>query len=120
MNRIPVCITKGASIHLSPGEHSELIRAIIEEFAPRFAPGSILIYAGDTGEKMDYFDRDRLATLGLTIDSHGKMPDVVLHYVERDWLLLVESVTSHGPVDAKRREELMRLFAGSSGDALRT
>lgn len=114
MNRIPVRIAEGSSIHLSPGEHSELIRAIIEEFAPRFAPDSVLIYAGDTGEKMGYFDRERLSSLGVSVDSHGKMPDVVLHYVERDWLLLVESVTSHGPVDAKRHEELMRLFSGST------
>ena len=42
------------------------------------------------------------------------MPDVVLHFVERDWLLLVESVTSHGPVDSKRHAELMTLFEASS------
>jgi hypothetical protein len=28
----------------------------IDEFAPRFAPGAVLIYAGDTGEKWGYFD----------------------------------------------------------------
>jgi len=37
----------------------------------------------------------------------------VLHYAERNWLLLVESVTSHGPVDGKRHAELTHLFAGS-------
>ncbi len=40
-NRIPVEIAPGKKITLSPGEHSELIRAIIENFAPRFAPGSL-------------------------------------------------------------------------------
>lgn len=114
MKRIPVRTSEGNSINLSPGEHSELIRDIIEDFAPCFAPGSILIYAGDTGDKMGYFDRERLAALGVVVDSHGKMPDVVFHYTERNWLLLVESVTSHGPVDAKRHEELMRLFTGSN------
>lgn len=114
MNRIPVVTATGENVQLSPGEHSELIRNIIEEFAPRFAPGSVLVYAGDTGDKMGYFDDGRLRGLGVTVDSHGKMPDVVLHYTERDWLLLVESVTSHGPVDAERHEELMRLFSGSS------
>ena len=113
MNRVPVRIAEGSSINLSPGEHSELIRAIIEEFAERFAPGSILIYAGDTGDKFGYFDAPLLERLGINVDSHGKMPDVVLYYTERDWLLLVESVTSHGPVDAKRHEELMQIFAGS-------
>jgi hypothetical protein len=112
-NRIPVEIASGKKITLSPGEHSELIRAIIEDFAPRFAPGSMLIYAGDTGDKWGYFDVTLLAELGVEVDSHGKMPDVVLHFTEKNWLLLVESVTSHGPVDGKRHAELAKLFAGS-------
>lgn len=113
-NCIPVQIAPGKKINLSPGEHSELIRAIIEDFGPRFAPGSVLIYAGDTGDKWGYFDAVLLAELGVDVDSHGKMPDVVFHYTERNWLLLVESVTSHGPVDSKRHAELARLFAGSN------
>jgi hypothetical protein len=98
---------------LSPGEHSELIRAIIEEFAARFVPGGQLVYAGDTGDKWGYFDEALLAKLGVTVDPHGKMPDVVLFFPERNWLLLIESVTSHGPVDGKRHEEPKRLFSGS-------
>lgn len=114
LERIPVRIGRNKKIELSPGTHSQLIKAIIEDFAPRFAPGSTLVYAGDTGKKWGYFDESALTGLGITgIDSHGKMPDVVLHYPERGWLLLVESVTSHGPVDGKRHEELTRLFAKS-------
>lgn len=112
-NRIPVEIAPGKEITLSPGEHSELIRAIIKDFAPRFAPGSVLIYAGDTGDKWGYFDATLLADLGVDVDAHGKMPDVVLHFTEKNWLLLVESVTSHGPVDGKRYAELAKLFADS-------
>lgn len=113
-NRIPVEVAPGKKITLSPGEHSELIRAVIETFAPRFAPGSVLVYAGDTGDKWGYFDAPLLADLGVDVDSHGKMPDVVLHYTAKNWLLLIESVTSHGPVDGKRHDELAKLFAGSS------
>jgi hypothetical protein len=113
-NRIPVEIAPGKEITLSPGEHSELIRAIIEDFAPRFAPGSVLVYAGDTGDKWGYFDAPLLSGLGVDVDSHGKMPDVVLHYTAKNWLLLVESVTSHGPVDGKRHAELAVLFSGST------
>jgi hypothetical protein len=113
-NRIPVEIAPGKEITLSPGEHSELIRAIIMDFAPRFAPGSVLVYAGDTGDKWGYFDAALLAELGVEVDSHGKMPDVVLHFAEKNWLLLVESVTSHGPVDGKRHAELAKLFVGAN------
>ena len=110
-NRVPVQVASGKKITLSPGEHSELIRAIIEDFAPRFAPKSVLVYAGDTGDKWGYFGAVLLAKLGVRVDLHGKMPDVVLHYSEKNWLLLVESVTSHGPVDGKRHAELARLFS---------
>ncbi len=112
-NRVPVEISPGKKVTLSPGEHSELIRAIIENFAPCFAPGSVLVYVGDTEDKWGYFDENLLAKLGVRVDSHGKMPDVVLYYTEKNWLLLVESVTSHGPVDGKRHDELSNLFAES-------
>ncbi len=113
-NRVPVRIGPGKKITLSPGEHSELIRAIIEDFAPRFAPGSALVYAGDTGDKWGYFDAPLLSKLGVDVDTHGKMPDVVLYYAKKNWLLLVESVTSHGPVDGKRHSELAQLFSGAN------
>ena len=113
-NRIPVEIAPGQKITLSPGEHNELIRTIIEGFAPRFAPGSALVYVGDSGDKWGYFDAPLLAGLGVDVDSHGKMPDVVLHFTAKNWLLLVESVTSHGPVDGKRHAELAKLFAGTT------
>jgi len=43
------------------------------------------------------------------------MPDVVLFDPKREWLVLVESVTSHGPVDGKRHAELAKLFGGING-----
>jgi hypothetical protein len=109
--RVPVQATGAKGIDLSPGKHSRLIKAVVDDFAPRFVPGAVLIYAGDTGDKWSYFDRDSLAALGVSVEAHGKMPDVVIHYPERNWLLLVETVTSHGPVDGKRHAELARLFA---------
>jgi BsuBI/PstI restriction endonuclease domain/BsuBI/PstI restriction endonuclease HTH domain len=112
-NRIPVKIADGKTITLSPGEHSDLIREVIENFAQRFLPQSVLLYAGDTGEKWGYFDHQGLESLGVAVDSHGKMPDVVLYWPNRDWLVLVESVTSHGPVNPKRHAELAKLFATS-------
>jgi hypothetical protein len=109
-NLVPVKIAPGKTISLSPGEHSELIRAVIEDFGPRFAPGALLVYVGDTGDKWGYFDAHLLESLGVSVDVHGKMPDVVFFLPERNWLLLVESVTSHGPMDGKRHAELAALF----------
>jgi adenine-specific DNA-methyltransferase len=110
MKLIPLNID-GTEIKLSPGVHSKLIRDIITEFGPRFAPGSEVIYVGDTGQKHGFFRENRLAELGVVVDAHGKLPDVVLYQADKDWLFLIEAVTSHGPVDGKRHAELSELFA---------
>ena len=105
LTRVPVTTLHG-DLWLSPGLHSALIRDIIEQFAPRFVPGATLLYAGDTGDKLGYFDRAGLAALGLMPDAKGKLPDVILHDTRRNWLVLAEAASSHGPVDAKRYKEL--------------
>lgn len=111
MVMVPMTLDDGTEISLSPGAHSQLIRDIVVEFGPRFAPGAEVIYLGDTGAKEDFFRKTRLEELGVTVNRKGKLPDVVLYWKERDWLLLIESVTSHGPVDGKRHGELAKLFA---------
>jgi adenine-specific DNA-methyltransferase len=114
MELIPLEVAPGLEIMLSAGEHSQLIHDIISDFGPRFAPGAKVIYVGDTGAKEGYFQRERLAALGVVVDKHGQMPDVILYDANRNWLLLIESVTSRGPVDGKRHGELSKLFAASS------
>jgi BsuBI/PstI restriction endonuclease domain/BsuBI/PstI restriction endonuclease HTH domain len=118
MLMIPVAVALGKSIQLTPGKHSQLIKEIIEGFAPRFAPGGVILYAGDTGEKWGYFDEAALDALGVKVDMHGKMPDVVIYYPAKNWILLIEAVTSHGPVNAKRREELAKLFSPCTAGAV--
>jgi hypothetical protein len=113
---VPVTISEELELKLSSGEHSLLIKAIIEDFGPRFAPGSKLLYVGDTGSKFGYFNEESFAKLGVKLDNHGKMPDVVLYREDKNWLYLIESVTSHGPVDGKRYGELNALFGKSSAD----
>jgi adenine-specific DNA-methyltransferase len=110
---VPVKIGEGQVLRLSPGKHSQLIAKIIDSFSQRFTPGSKLLYAGDTGNKLGYFDEPAFTELGMKIDSKGKLPDVVLYLEQKRWLVLVEAVTSHGPVDAKRHGELSKLFSPS-------
>lgn len=110
MNMVPVKIRKNHRIQLSPGKHSELIRDIIEQMAPRFLKDSTLVYVGDTGEKWGYYDKKLAENLSFDLQEHGKMPDVILYIEDKKWLVLIESVTSHGPVDSKRHIELENLF----------
>lgn len=113
---VSVKIKEGHHIQISPGKHSELIRDIIEQMAPRFLPNSTLIYVGDTGEKWGYYDQELAGNLLFNVQQHGKMPDVILYVEDKKWLVLVESVTSHGPVDSKRYIELEELFGNINAD----
>lgn len=110
MQMIPLTLPNGIEIKLSSGAHSQLIKDIVTDFGPRFAPGSDVIYLGDTGAKQDFFDDKKFEQLGVELNKKGKLPDVVLYWQEKNWLLLIESVTSHGPVDGKRYAELQQLF----------
>ncbi len=112
--RIPVTLAKGQKIKLSPGGQNVLVKKIIDDFCQLFTPGGRIIYVGDTETKWAYFDAAALKEMGVDIEEHGKMPDVVVHHVEKDWLVLIEAVTSHGPVNPKRRQELKELFADST------
>jgi len=89
-----------------------LIKAIIENFCPAFAPGGVVLYIGDTENKFVHLETAGLAALGVSLDSAAKIPDVIVHHTAKNWLLLIEAVTSAGPVDGKRRKELKDLFAG--------
>ncbi len=113
LERIPLKLKNDQSITLSAGVHSKLIRAVIEDFAAYFVSGGELVYVGDTASKWGYFDREILASLGVTVGHHGKMPDVVIYDREKNWLILVEAVTSSGPVDGGRHFELSELFKNS-------
>ncbi len=94
-------------------EQNILIEKILYEFAEFYIPGGKVLYIGDTDDKFAYHDKESLAELGVTIESHGKMPDVIMYHTEKNWLVLIEAVTSHGPIDGKRKDELKRLFHNS-------
>jgi len=114
MQRIPVTLANGEQLTLSPGGQNVLVKRILDDFCPRFAPGGHVLYVGDTDEKFIVHDREGLAELDVVIDQHGKMPDIVVHHAAKGWLLLIEAVTSHGPVNPKRHHDLRQLFASSS------
>lgn len=96
----------GREFTFSNGIHNQLQKAVIEEFAPRFAPNAECLYVGDTIKK-DLVKRDeQLKTLGFDITLHDKMPDVVLYRADKKWLFFIEAVTSVGPMNPKRIQEI--------------
>lgn len=108
MTMMPVKIN-GYDFKFSAGKHNELQKAIIEEFAPRFAPNAECLYVGDTIEKDLVKNVEKLSELGFEITLHDKMPDVVLYREDKNWIYFVESVTSVGPMNPKRILEIEEL-----------
>lgn len=108
MTMMPVKINN-KNFHFSTGKHNELQKAIIEEFAPRFAPNSECLYVGDTTEKDLVKNVNKLKKLGFEITLHDKMPDVVLYRRDKKWIYFIESVTSVGPMDSKRIREIQEM-----------
>lgn len=105
VTKMPVLIN-GEQFTFSPGKHNLLQKAIIEEFAPRFAPNSVCLYVGDTIQKDMVKQEEKLKELGFSITVHDKMPDVVLYRQDKGWIYFIEAVTSVGPMDPKRVIEI--------------
>ena len=106
MSRVPLKLANGKILMLSPGKHNEVQAAIVEEFASRFAQNSTLLYVGDTENKDLYIEKEKLQSIGIPITEHSKLPDIVIYDETKNWLYLIEAVTSHGPMSPKRVIEM--------------
>jgi type II restriction enzyme len=110
VDRVPVTLPNGKTLKLSPGKHNEVQASVVEQFLPEFAKGSELLYLGDTEQKDLYSDKKTMEEIEIPIDQHSKLPDVVLYHRGKNWLYLIEAVTSHGPVSPKRMHELEKML----------
>lgn len=99
----------GTELLLSSGKHNELQIAIIQQFAPRFAPGCECLYIGDSTNRDLVKNEEKLHQLGFEITLHDKMPDVVLYREDVDWIYFIEAVTSVGPMNPKRILEISEM-----------
>ena len=106
--KVPV-IVNGQEFSFSAGEHNELQKAIIENFAAYFAKGAEVLYIGDTEKKDLVKNREMLEMLGVEVTDHDKLPDVILYSRQKDWLYFIEAVTSVGAVSVKRMSEIERI-----------
>jgi len=107
---LPLKLADGNQLYLTPGKHNALQVAIIEKFGPRYAAEATVLYLGDAANKFVIFEQVRLGQLGIPITTHDKLPDIILYDEKKNWLYLIEAVTSHGPVLHKRKDELEKLL----------
>lgn len=99
----------GNTVELEAGPHNALQRAILDQFRPRFAPGTQLLYLGDADKRMLIHDEASLRALSIPLDSAGILPDIVLWDPGRSWIFFIEAVHSFGPISKVRLHELYAL-----------
>jgi len=114
LHRVPVTLPDGNAVTLSPGGQNVLLKKIVEDFCSYFTPGGHVLYIGDADTKWAVFEEHALSSLGVVVNEHGKMPDLVVYMPGRNWLILMGAASTHGPVDAKRHGELSSLFGNST------
>ncbi len=107
---VPVSMPDGSSPRLSPGKHNAVEAAIIEQFAPRFAPGAVVLYLGGSTDMELASAQSIMTELGIPLDQHDKLPKAVLWDHKRNWLFLIEAAITHGPMSPKRVIELNKLL----------
>jgi len=89
-----------------------LLKAVLERFYPRYTPNGVVLYVSEVGRKLSGTELAYIRKLGVELDEHAKMPNVIIHLPDKEWLVLVEAVMTHGPIDEKRHTELKELFKG--------
>ncbi|MFI6045283.1 BsuBI/PstI family type II restriction endonuclease [Nocardia sp. NPDC051321] len=95
-----------------PSSSATLISKILTDFCDRYAPNGKVLYVAHANSKERLVEPAGLSPLGITADLYDLLPDVVVHIKKKHWVILVEAVTTHGPIDLKRRQELAGIFSG--------
>jgi len=86
IHKIPVRMPSNEIAYINPGGQNKLIKSMVEEFCPRFAPGGQVLYIGDADSKTSNYNEELLSSLGINLDMHGKMPDLVVYQKDKNWL----------------------------------
>jgi hypothetical protein len=95
---------------LEPGDASRILRGVLEDWAPARLADPVVLSISEPGDKVYVADRERLRSLGLTIDPGSLLPDAVIVDIGENpptfWI--IEAVASDGPVTEDRRRQLLR------------
>jgi hypothetical protein len=95
-----------------------LIKAVVELFCARFAPGSVLVCIADPESRFVHLNKRMLRRLGVVLDRTHGIPDLIVYDAAKNWLLLFEVLVSAASTDGKRREELSKLIAGCTASVV--
>jgi BsuBI/PstI restriction endonuclease domain/BsuBI/PstI restriction endonuclease HTH domain len=97
-------------LRLTAGPSAVIIKALIEEFAPRWMRKPVVLWVSASDAKTQPHFVELAASVGLRFDAATLLPDLILADVE-DTLRIVfcEVVATDGPIDADRKAAFVEL-----------
>ena len=69
-----------------------------------------MLYRRDRNEELVGVDAEAFGDLGISDLDSDRVPDVIIHHAAKNQLILIDAVPGHGPINAKRHDELTRSF----------
>jgi len=90
-----------------------LVVRVLREYCPRWTPGALAMCVRKRNGALAVMEYNYLRELGIKECNPLLVPDAAVYYKQKDWLVLIESTTRHGPISPTRHQELKILFKGS-------
>jgi hypothetical protein len=110
LHAVTVKLPDGTQRQLEPGEASQILKGVVEEWAPTRLSDPVILMISEPGDKVYTADADLLDKLGLSIDRSALLPDAVLVDIGvipvSFWI--VEAVASDGPINEARKKALLK------------
>lgn len=116
ISKQPVRLPNGITLELSSSYHNTLQKAIVEEFLSYYGQDCEVLYVGDTNNRTAIHEEETLNQLNFFSIGSGKLPDVIAYSQSKNWLFLIEAVTSSGPMDDNRVAEIRKLCKECKAD----
>lgn len=113
--KVPIEIN-GETINFSTGEHNRLQGAVVHGFMKHFAKEAHVVYICDTKDKINISSEEELQAIGLSINAHDKLPDIILFDESNNWLYFIEAVYSGGEMSKDRIKDLETIVNGLRED----
>ena len=120
--QVPVRLPNGEVRNMAPGPSSQITKAVLEDFVPRFLVQPGLIWLSESGNQVVAQDDELARAIGLTIEPDRNLPDMILVDLKADGadapdrilLVFVEVVATAGAVSDSRRVALLQIATGAN------
>lgn len=90
-----------------------IIKAIIEEFLPLYAPDCEVLYISDSAGDIfliDATNKKLLSQIQEAVSKSSASPDLIAWMPKNNWLYVCEACSSGGPINEARREILLEML----------